>query len=245
MKIIKYTNKNIGSFYIVVSLCIVFFSFLAFAAYGKIEDKASNQKSSKNYTVVLDAGHGGEDGGAVGFNNICEKDINLSIALGLRDLLEASGYNVIMTRQEDTAIYDESCKSLREKKRSDLKNRLEIIKENSQDSNIFISVHQNKFTDPKYSGSQIFYSKNNPLSQELATYIKQSIVELIQPDNTREIKPGDKNIYLLHNAEIPSAIVECGFLSNEEEAKKLNTKQYQGQLAFCIYCGIANYFANL
>ena len=245
MKIIKYTNKNIGSFYIVVSLCVVFFSFLAFVAYGKIEDKVLNQKTVKNYTVILDAGHGGEDGGSVGFNNICEKDINLSIALNLRDLLEVSGYNVIMTRQKDTAIYDEGCKSLREKKISDLKNRLEIIKENSQDSNIFISVHQNKFTDPKYSGSQIFYSKNNPLSQELANYIKQSIVGLIQPKNTREIKSGDKNIYLLHKSEIPSVIVECGFLSNEEEAKKLNTKEYQSQLAFCIYCGIANYFMNL
>ena len=244
MKIIKYTSKNIGSFYVVVSLCIVFFSFLAFAAYGKIEDKVSGHKSNGNYTVILDAGHGGEDGGAVGFNNICEKDINLSIALNLKDLLEVSGYNVIMTRLEDTAIYDKNCTSLREKKRSDLKNRLEIIKENSGDSNIFISVHQNKFTDPKYSGSQIFYSKNNPLSQELATHIKKSIVELVQPDNTREIKPGDKSIYLLHNSHIPSAIVECGFLSNEEEKNNLLTDSYQNRLAWGIYNGIIDYFYN-
>lgn len=229
-----------------MSLCgVVMFSGLAFVAYGKISDHMLSARKDKQYTVVLDAGHGGEDGGAVGVDGIYEKNINLSIALKLRDLLESAGYKVIMTREEDTAIYDDSAGTLRQKKKSDLRNRLEMIKSNTNDDTIFISIHQNKFTNSKYSGSQIFYSKNNPLGQELANYVKQSITGLIQPDNTREIKPADKTIFLLHNAEIPAIIVECGFLSNEEEAHKLTDKNYQDQIAFCVFCGTVNYFTNL
>lgn len=150
-----------------------------------------------------------------------------------------------MTREDDRAIYDESAGTLREKKKSDLKNRLELIKKNSNENSIFVSVHQNKFTDPKYSGSQIFYSRNNQHGQELANYVRESIVGLIQPENTREIKPADKEIYLLHNVSLPAIIVECGFLSNPEEAHKLNEKEYRDKIAFCIYCGIINYFTNL
>lgn len=174
-----------------------------------------------------------------------EKDINLEISKKIRDMLETSGYHVIMTRDEDKAIYDNDAGTLKEKKRSDLRNRLEMIKSNTGEDSIFVSIHQNKFTDKKYWGTQIFYSKNNSRSQELATYIKDSVVGLIQPDNKREIKPADKNIYLLHNSTGPAVIVECGFLSNSEEAMKLNTKEYQEQLAFSIYCGITHYFMNL
>ena len=160
------------------------------------------------------------------------------------NLLEASGYNVIMTREKDEAIYDESANTLREKKRSDLKNRVGIIKNNKKENTIFISIHQNKFPNPKYYGTQIFYSINNQGSQNLADKIKDSITGLIQPENSREIKSADKKIYLLHNAEIPAIIVECGFLSNNEESKKLVDNKYQNQLAFSIYCGITSYFLD-
>ncbi len=216
---------------------------LAFAVYGKINEQNSELKNMR--TVILDAGHGGEDGGAVGAGGVIEKDINLAITLKLKDLLEVSGYKVILTRDKDTAIYDEEAESLRQKKRSDLRNRAKIIKNNSDNENtIFVSIHQNKFPDPSYFGTQIFYSKNDPQSKDLANYIKESVVKLIQPENTREIKEANKKIFLLHNAEIPAVVAECGFLSNKDEAEKLAEKDYQSQVAFSIYCGITSFFLN-
>lgn len=232
-----------------VSVCMIsVFSFLmcftlAFAAYSK--NKESMPKHSDAKTVILDAGHGGEDGGAVGIDGIVEKDINLSITLKLKDLLETSGYNVILTRDRDISIYDEDAESLRSKKRSDLRNRAKIIDDNSNDEKtIFVSIHQNKFPNPKYFGTQIFYSKNDLKSEELANSVKNSVVNLIQPENKRAIKPADKKIFLLHNAKIPAIVVECGFLSNNEEAKKLGDEEYQGQMAFSIYCGLLEFFIN-
>lgn len=222
---------------------IIFFS-LIFVAYAGVSNHVVGNKEVSSPTIIIDAGHGGEDGGAVGINGTVEKDINLSISLKLMNLLEVSGYKVVMTREKDKAIYDESANTLREKKRSDLKNRMGIIKNNKKENAIFVSIHQNKFPDPKYHGTQIFYSVNNPGSQSLAEKVKDSVTEFIQPENTREIKPADKKIYLLHNAEIPAIIVECGFLSNIEESKKLIDNMYQNQLAFSIYCGITSYFLN-
>lgn len=230
-------------------VCMVsVFSFLmcmtlAFAAYGKA--KGGEVKPSNARTVILDAGHGGEDGGAVGVDGIIEKDINLAITLKLKDLLEVSGYNVVLTRDKDVSIYDDDAESLREKKRSDLRNRSEIIEDNSKNKNaVFVSIHQNKFPNPKYFGTQIFYSKNDPKSEELANSVKDSVVNLIQPENTRAIKPADQKIFLLHNAHVPAIVVECGFLSNEEEAKKLGNEEYQDKMAFSIYCGMLGFLIN-
>ena len=232
-----------------VSVCIIsVFSFLmcftlAFAAHSKF--KESEPKLTYAKTVILDAGHGGEDGGAVGIDGTVEKDINLSITLKLRDLLEASGYNVILTRDKDISIYDEDAESLRSKKRSDLRNRAKIIDDNSNDeSTIFVSIHQNKFPDPKYFGTQIFYSKNNIKSEELANSVKNSVVNLIQPENKRAIKPANKKIFLLNNAKLPAIVVECGFLSNNEESKKLSDNEYQSKMAFSIYCGLLEFMIN-
>ena len=218
---------------------------LVFVAYNKISSYALEKNGKPISRVIIDAGHGGEDGGAVGVDGIIEKDINLAIALKLKNLLEVSGYEVIMTREKDQAIYDDSAKSLREKKRSDLRNRMGIINKNKEENTVFVSIHQNKFPNPKYFGTQIFYSVNNPQSQELATKLKDSIVGLIQPENDREIKPSNEKIYLLHNAQIPAVIVECGFLSNEQEAKKLTNEKYQTDISFSIYCGITDYFLNV
>jgi len=191
-------------------------------------------------TIILDPGHGGEDGGASSSDGILEKDINLKIANYLHDMLKLAGFKVTMTRDKDVSIYDKSANSVREKKLSDLKNRLAMI--NASPNNIFLSIHQNKFTDTKYSGTQIFYSEKNPMSSELANNIKTSVVSLLQPDNSRETKLG-KDIYLLSQTENPAVIVECGFLSNEAEAAKLNTDEYQKQLAFAIFCGVCAQFS--
>ena len=230
-----------------IASCLVGIFVLICAAYGRISAQINSSDRANNTaqkTVIIDAGHGGEDGGAVGNDGIVEKDINLSVALKLRDLLEVSGYKVIMTREKDQAIYDDEAKTLREKKRSDLHNRLDIITKNSGENTVFISVHQNKFPNPKYYGTQIFYSKHDPKSMDLATCVKDSVVGFLQPENTRSIKEATGKIYLLNNAKIPAIVVECGFISNPEESKKLANKEYQSEMAFSVYCGLVNYFSN-
>lgn len=220
---------------------VIFFGFM-FITYAQ-----SNQTENNNFkrkTIIIDAGHGGEDGGAVGVDGIVEKDVNLAIALKLKDLLKASGYKITMTRDTDTAIYDDDAKTLREKKRSDLRNRMDIMNKNKESDTLFVSIHQNKFPNEKYFGTQIFYSVNDEKSKDLATKIRESVTGLIQPQNKREIKPANNKIFLLNNAKIPSVIVECGFLSNREEAKKLSDEKYQSQMAFSIFCGITNYLMN-
>ncbi len=245
-KSIKEIKKNRrGAF--MISAGILVLSTFACLAYGKISaqiNEKSENKSPEIKSVILDAGHGGEDGGAVSADGVIEKDINLSVALKLRDILKVSGYNVIMTREKDTAIYNNDAKTLREKKRSDLHNRLDIIEKNSGENTIFVSVHQNKFPDAKYHGTQIFYSTHDPKSMDLAQSVRKSITQFLQPENEREIKEANKKIYLLNNAKIPAIVVECGFLSNPEECKKLSDKNYQSEMAFSVYCGITDYFGN-
>ena len=199
------------------------------------------QAQPKEKTIVIDAGHGGEDSGAVA-NGLLEKDINLSISLKLRDMLEAAGYKVVMTRDTDKSIYDSSAQTTREKKVSDLKNRTDII--NGSEDNILISIHQNKFEQSQYYGTQMFYSVNSPESEQLAEELRRSVTSMLQPDNKRELKPSTDSIYILKQAEIPAVIVECGFLSNPQEAEKLSSQEYQQQMAFAIFCGIIGYMGN-
>lgn len=221
---------------------MLFLSFviMIISAYNNLSEAVS-PNSSNNPTIIIDPGHGGDDGGATA-NDITEKDVNLAISNILADLLKVNGYNVQMTRTDDTSIETEG-NTLRERKVSDMKNRLKIY--NSNENNVVISIHQNKFEQEKYYGAQIFYSTNNENSSDLAETVKNSIVNLIQPENTRECKKATKDIYLLYNSKVPSIIVECGFLSNPTEAQKLSTEIYQKQMAFSIYLGIADYLNSV
>ena len=230
-------------FYSFLILGYIAFSVFLGTSYLKSEKEisivAAGNAQNANFNIVLDAGHGGEDGGASSKDGILEKDINLSIALKLNEMFKSAGFKVVMTRDEDKSIYDDNAKTTRQKKVSDIKNRVNII--NSDPTNILISIHQNKFPESKYHGSQIFFSSNLPESRKLAESIKQSITDSLQPENKRECKPAQKEIYILNKAQVPAVIVECGFLSNEEEAKKLVDDSYQQQIAKCIYDGFINY----
>lgn len=223
--------------YSAVLLCIFIFGGLMYASFDN-NDQVMTASAETQPVIVIDAGHGGEDGGASA-NGVLEKDINLRIALKLRDMLKASGFEVVMTRDSDVSIYDSSASTVHEKKVSDMKNRVSII--NSSDKNILISIHQNKFEQSQYSGAQIFYSDNLPESAKLAEKIRLSVTGLLQPDNKRELKTDSDSIYILKNAQVPAVIVECGFLSNPEEAKKLSDETYQTEMAFAIYCGFLDY----
>lgn len=194
-------------------------------------------------TIIIDPGHGGVDGGAVGYDKkTVEKHINLAISQKLREFLVVGGYNVIMTREDDRLINDEGLNTIKKQKTSDLKNRLKIIKDHPEA--LFISIHQNKFTKSKYNGAQIFFGRKNTDSEILAQSIQSAFRTMLQPDNAREVKKTGKEIYLLYHSEIPSVMVECGFLSNPEECELLLTDEYQNQVAFTIYAGLSQYIEN-
>lgn len=193
--------------------------------------------------IVIDCGHGGIDGGAVGVHGEMEKEINLEIGLVLRDLLQMNGFDVVMTREEDLSLHDPQYTKIAQQKTSDIKNRLSVIDKNP--NSITVSIHQNKFSEGKYSGAQMFYGIRNPQSAVLAQSIQDAIVANLQPENQRQIKQGTKSVYLLMHAENPIVLVECGFLSNEKEAALLSTEEYQHKMAFAIYCGIVEYLKSV
>lgn len=197
------------------------------------------QGSSAFPTVIVDAGHGGVDGGASGADGTVEKELNLQIALKLREQLAVQGFNVIMTREEDISIHDPDATSVRQKKKTDLFNRMKIM-ENTPNC-IYVSIHQNSFPDKSQHGTQIFFGDNNPASEILAKNVQEAIQTNLQPENKRKIKKSGKDIYLLYYSEVPIIMVECGFISNANEAKRLRDEQYQNQLSFVISQGIIQY----
>ena len=215
------------------------FVFLMISAALKIKVSVSSESVKTMPTIVIDAGHGGEDGGAVSDSGVLEKDINLSIANYTSALFYMLGFDVTQTRTTDIAL-DNGEDTIRERKVSDMKKRLEIF--NSSEENTVISIHQNKFSESKYHGTQIFYSPNNPKSKQLADSIKYSVKGLLQPDNERECKKADSGIYLLKNTNNPAVIVECGFISNGGECKNLLDSQYQKQMAYSITAGFLSYY---
>ncbi len=190
-------------------------------------------------TIVIDAGHGVPDEGAESSRGTTEAETNLKIALKLQNLLEQSGCTVILTRSDENAIYDIESKTLKQKKISDIKNRVKIGNESSAD--IFVSIHLNKIPQPQYDGWQTFYKEGSEDGAKLAKSIQANLNEAIQKENNRIAKTID-NIYIIKHVEIPTTIVECGFLSNPEEEKMLLEDDYQNKLAWGIYNGIVDYF---
>lgn len=184
--------------------------------------------------VVLDAGHGGEDGGAVGKNGISEKNLNLSIVLTLGDMLEAAGVSVAYTRTEDCGLYEGAIPGHR--KMTDLKNRLAV--RNRYPDAMFVSVHMNTFSAPQYRGMQVFYSKNSEDSRALAETVRLTCKTYLQPDNDRQIKAADSAIYLLDRSAGCAILAECGFLSNPEEAASLADPAYRETVAAILCASI-------
>ena len=195
----------------------------------------------KKGTVVVDAGHGGEDGGATGVHGELEKDINLAIALELQRLLEQHQFQVVMVRDWDTDLSDQNLPTVAQRKRSDLQRRLRLVEESG--GCVLLSIHQNFFTESQYSGAQVFYSANDPRGEALAEAIRASILETLQPENTRQNKVGE-GVYLLEQCQVPAVLVECGFLSNPEEAAALADPDYQKRMAQAIYNGLVRYLKD-
>ena len=192
-------------------------------------------------TVVLDAGHGVPDEGAQSSNGTTEAETNLKITLKVQNLLEQSGCNVILTRSDENAIYDLDSQTLKQKKISDIHNRVKIGNESSAD--IFVSIHLNKIPQQQYYGWQCFYKPNDEKSTKLAKCLQQNLNEAIDRENKRVAMKID-NVYIIKHVEIPISIVECGFLSNKKEEQLLLTDEYQNKLAWGIYNGIMDYFVQ-
>lgn len=181
--------------------------------------------------LVLDAGHGGEDGGAVSITGAPESEINLSIVLKLRDVLGLYGVDPILLREEDISLHDSNASTLREKKRSDLKNRVAAAE--AVEGGTFLSIHQNTYPSGQYYGAHVFYAPTEN-SQPLAEHIQNSIKTALQPDNERTVKQIPDTVYIMNHITCPAVLIECGFLTNPEEEALLRDQTYQRKLAAVI-----------
>lgn len=204
------------------------------------QDEKSNKENNKEeIVIVLDAGHGGIDPGKVGVNGQLEKDINLQIVLKLKEVLEKDETlkaTVVLTRSDDTGNYKESDTH---KKRADMKKRIEIVEEASPD--LLISIHQNSYISSNVKGAQVFYYEKSEKGKTLANKIQGCLVKELADENKGRVEKANDNYFLITNVECPAVIVECGFLSNEDEAKLLSDDTYQDKIAKTIVDGIREY----
>ena len=214
--------------------------FTATAGQGTTEPSASL------CCVVIDAGHGGEDGGTSSAAGLVEKEVNLSVAFALRDMMEAAGIPVVMTRTEDKLLYDRNVDFQGRKKVLDLAARRIMAEQTAErcgGNSLFISIHMNAFPQPQYSGMQVWYGTGDPRSAVIAEAIQNASAALM-PHNSRKIKAAGSNIYLLDRIETPAVLVECGFLSNPDEAQRLSEEAYRRAVAAVIFCGLSPYLCT-
>ncbi len=244
----KKTNRSALPAYLL--FCLLFGSaillFLLLGASIRPTRKAAQAQptetpSASGPVVIIDPGHGGEDGGTVGVNGVYEKDLNLAIAFCLRDALEEMGIRVVLTRTEDILLYDRNSDYQGKKKVQDLATRRRIAEE--YENAVFVSIHMNAYPDGKYKGLQTWYSQNHPDSQSLASALQEAVKAELQTDNRRKIKAGNQTSYLLERLQCPALLVECGFLSNAEECEALCDENYQRNLASLMAKTLQNYFS--
>lgn len=198
----------------------------------KLEKYVNSDKvEKKGYTVVLDAGHGSSDSGKVGINGVLEKDINLSISKKTKKYLEKKGICVIMTRNKDESLAEGENGN---RKVQDMKARVKRINDTKPD--LAVSIHQNSYHEESIHGAQVFYYEHSESGEKNARILQEALLA-VDPDNTRQVK-ANTTYYLLKRTEVPILIVECGFLSNQEEAEKLASEDYQKEIAKAIANGI-------
>ena len=222
---------------LLIMLSVYFFAYrrAEFAASGDVAGEDEKEQDKEKVCIVIDAGHGGKDPGKVGVNGALEKDINLQIAKKLEQFLKQTDVEVILTREEDAGLYDEDASN---KKVQDMKRRVKLIEETSP--MLTISIHQNSYHEEYVHGAQTFYYTGSEKSKELAETIQRMLLNEVDPENTRSAKAND-SYYLLLKTSTPIVIVECGFLSNSEEAQRLSSDYYQEKLAWAIHLGVLQY----
>lgn len=234
----KFFRKN-WPIYLAVIAGFTGLSLLGSRAFGAVR-VYRDALAMPQTTVVLDAGHGGSDGGAVSCTGARECEINLAITQRLDDLLHLLGCQTLQLRQGDTDLANADAASISEKKVTDLKNRVARI--NQQADGVLVSIHQNQFSQSQYRGAQVFYAPNTE-SRAFAALMQQNLRAGLDPANKRECKPGS-GIFLLEKIECPGILVECGFLSNPEEEALLRSKDYQKRLAAVLAGSITAFLAG-
>ena len=222
----------------VAFLGLFLFVFLMLRSTKNITLQTNALPSKPLPQILIDPGHGGEDGGAVS-GDVLEKDINLDISHDAADLFTFFGFDVTMTRTTGDALTSEG-EDVKKRKYNDMKMRLEMY--NSSENNVIISIHQNKFSSAASKGTQVFYSPNHEQSGQLARCIQFSVKKLLQPENKRECKAAGSEIFLLKNTKNPAVLVECGFISNKSEREKLLNTEYQRQMALSIATGFIDFY---
>ena len=222
---------------ILMAAMLLTFVFLISRHAGLMVSGQNVTAGKKQPVVVLDSGHGGTDPGKIGVDGSLEKDINLQIAEKVKGFLEASDVTVIMTREDDCGLYQEDDAN---KKRADMKNRCDKINEAAPI--LAVSIHQNSYHEENVFGAQVFYYKTSTEGEKAAAVIQEALQE-VNPENTKKIKAND-TYYLLKKTEVPTVIVECGFLSNYAEAEKLVSEDYQKKLAEAVTKGILQYLKD-
>ena len=203
---------------------------------------ATESNEYKDFIFILDAGHGGEDGGAVAYDGTLEKDLNLRICNNISLYFDIFGIDYVIIRNGDFSVGNTNLPTIRKRKASDIYKRYEII--NSYENSVLLSIHQNMFSVEKYSGTQVFYDGKYNESEELAKILQFTVRSSLQPENNRKIKKTDKSIYLLYEAKRPSVMVECGFMSNMKELSSLRNTEYQSKLSFIITKGIIQFLIS-
>lgn len=228
--------------YMVFSLLLILSSVLIRQIFAPVVPVESYKETAAEARrrVIIDPGHGGKDGGAVSVTGAHEKQLNLDISLVLSDTLHALGYEVIMTRVDDIELTHTDGGT---RKMQDLLGRHKIARDNPDA--VFVSIHMNKFPQEKYSGLQVYYSENDEHSLELARQIQSNVKDYIQQENNRKVKKADSSIFLLHKITSPAVLIECGFLSNNNEAALLDTVEYRAKLSAVIACSITNWYQNI
>lgn len=227
----KQNHKAIN--YIMVAL--LFVSMLLVAREAAKLVTSSKTEGCHSNLVIIDAGHGADDSGKVGINGALEKDINLTIALRVKELLETQGVQVIMTREDDRGMYPKTGEN---RKLRDMKKRVERI--NKERPALAVSIHQNSYTDESIYGAQTFYFTGSEEGRAAAELLQAQMVTTLDPENKRQAKE-NSSYYLLKNVECPIVIAECGFLSNKKEAGLLCDAEYQEKVAWAIHLGIIRY----
>lgn len=221
------------------AVALIMAAFLLTAMYFLAKEAATytiSRQAEEKHVVVIDVGHGGNDPGKVGVEQILEKDINLQVALKLETFLQQSDLTVFLTRREDAGLYDEGASN---KKAQDMRRRIELIEEANAD--LVVSIHQNSYSDGSVRGPQCFYYCNSEEGQTAALLLQEQLNSGLNIEHPREIKAND-SYYMLKKSTVPTVIAECGFLSNSEEALLLNDETYQEKLAWNLYLGILKYF---
>lgn len=233
----KNERRSTVLFYMLVVSMFLFGTLLGDRA---VETLSERMPMERLHRIVIDAGHGGEDGGAISCTGKSESGYNLQIALRLNDLLRLLGYDTVMIRTTDTSVYT-SGQTISQKKVSDLKQRVRIV--DRTHSALLLSIHQNTFPEEKYSGAQVFYGASDG-SEELAKQLQKELVSTLNPGSSRKAKQG-KGIYLLDKTHAPGVLIECGFLSNYQEEEKLRSPDYQKKLSCVIATTAARFLASI